>query len=66
MPESLIRAVVQIQMGHLHIAGRQRLWVDAKAMILRGDLHLLGQQILHRMIRPVMPELQLESLPAQR
>jgi len=36
-----------------------------KAMILRGNLHLAGQKILHRVIRAVMPEFQLERLPAE-
>jgi len=35
-------------------------------MILRGNFDLIGQQILHRMIRAVMAELQLKSLTTER
>ena len=66
MPHSLIRMVIQIHMRNFHFARRQRFRVHAKSMVLRRNLHLLRQQILHRVIRAVMPELQLERLPAQR
>ena len=56
VPHPLIRVIVQIHMRNLHVARRQRIWIHAKSMILRSDLHLLGAQVLHRMIRPMMPK----------
>src|SRR3984893_14796346 len=35
-------------------------------MVMCRDLDLAGLQLLHRMIASVVPELQLEGLPAQR
>src|SRR6516225_6562710 len=34
-------------------------------MILRGDLHLIGQQIFHRMVRTVVAEFQFEGSAAK-
>ena len=50
VPHAFIGVVVQIDMRNLHVARRQRFGIDAEPMILRGNLHLASQQILHRMI----------------
>ena len=42
--------------------GRQRLLVDREAVVLAGDAHATGVQVLHRMIRAVVAELHLEGL----
>src|SRR5579872_662709 len=53
-------------MCDLDVARWQRIRVHTKTVILRGDFHLFGQQILNGMIRSVMPESQLESFSAKR
>ena len=35
-------------------------------MILRGDFHFFRKQVLNRMIRPMVPEFQLERFSAKR
>src|ERR1700730_8307012 len=66
MSQAFIRLIVQVQMGDFDVARGQRIRVDAESMILRRDFHLLGQQVLHRMIRAMMAESQLESLSTKR
>ena len=65
MPHAFIGVVVQVQMRYFDIAGRQRFRVHAETMILRGNLDLIGEKILYRMVRTVMAELQLEGLTAK-
>src|SRR5262252_5224501 len=59
------RMVVQVDMRDFHVARRKRVRIDRETMILRGNLHLFGQQILHRMIRAVVPKFQLEGFAAK-
>ena len=66
MAHAFVGVVVQIHVRDFDVAGRQRIRVHAEAVILRGDFHVARQQILHRMIRAVMAEFQLESFAAQR
>src|SRR5262249_21976851 len=40
--------------------------IHSKTMILRGNFHLLCEEILHRVIRPVMPKFQLERFASKR
>ena len=63
---AFVGVVVEIDVSDFHIAGRQRFGIDAESVILRGDFDFLGDQILHGMIGTMMPELQFESLAAQR
>src|SRR5713226_1630904 len=62
---ALVGVIVQIDVRDFHIARRKRVRVDAEAVILGGDFYLFGQEIFHRMIRAVMPELQFKGLPSQ-
>ena len=39
---------------------------DFVAVILRGDVHAPRQQVLHRMVAPAMPELELVGARPQR
>src|SRR5216117_3075532 len=59
------RAVVQVHVGYLELRLRQGVRVDREAVILRGDVDPPSAQILHRLISPAVPELQLERLPAE-
>src|SRR5437763_17020456 len=63
MAEPLDGSVVEIQVRHLDV-GRQRVRIDGEPMILRGDFDLARVELLHRMIRATMAELQLERLAA--
>ena len=45
---------------------RQAFCVHRKAVVLRGDFHLAGFQILHRLIAAAMAEFQFESFSAKR
>src|SRR6516162_7898081 len=49
-PQSFIGVVEERPMGRLDPA-RQTLGVDNEAMVLAGDLHLAGEQILDRVVR---------------
>ena len=46
--------------------GRQRIGIDAEAMVLRGDLDGARIELLHRMVAAAMAELQLVGLGAER
>jgi len=39
---------------------RQRIGIDRKTVVLAGDEHLAGVEVLYRMVRTVMPELHLD------
>ena len=65
MAHALIGVIVQIDVRNFDFTGRQGFRVDTKTVILRGDFDLFRQQILYRMVRPVMAEFQFERLPAQ-
>src|ERR1041384_8812804 len=56
--QALVRAVEQRDMGDPD-AGRQRFRNHGEAMVLAGDLHLAGGEILHRMIGAAMTETHL-------
>jgi hypothetical protein len=62
---AFVGGVVQIHVGDFDVAGRKRVGIDAKAVILGSDFHLIGEQILHRMVGAVVAELQLEGFAAQ-
>ena len=51
-------AVIQVDVRDLDVF-RQRLGIDGEAVVLRRDLHLAGLELLDRMIRAAVPELQL-------
>src|SRR5215468_233012 len=57
--------VVQVQVRNFDFTGRERFRVNTKAVVLRGDLDLAGEQVLHRMVRAVVAKLKLERLAAQ-
>ena len=60
-----IRAVKQADMGFFYRFG-QAVAVNREAVIHRGDFHLAGGQIFHRMIGPVMALLHFDGLCAER
>src|SRR5215469_4342452 len=51
-------------MGELG-ASFQGLGVGGKSVVLGSDLHALGAQVHHRMVRTVMAKIKLVGLPAQ-
>ena len=57
--------VVKIQRS-TETSGGKLLRVNGKAVVLRGDFHPAGFQILYRLIAAAMAELQLEGLSAKR
>ena len=59
VPQALARVVVEVAMGGLPAAPGKRGRIDGEAVILGRDLHLVGGQVLHRVIRAVMTERQL-------
>src|SRR5262245_1328400 len=65
MPQPFDRAVVQVDVSDLDV-GRKRLRIDGKAVVLRGDFHLAGLELLHRMVRAAMSEFELERVAAHR
>ena len=65
MLEAFDGMIVQIQMREFAIGGH-RLPIDGKAVVLRGDFNLLRDQVLHRMIRAAVPELELIRIASER
>ena len=47
-------------------SGRQRPGLHREPVVLRGDLHAAGLEVLHRVVAAAVPELQLEGPGAQR
>src|SRR5213594_4392019 len=55
--EALDRAVVEVAVRHDESARRiEAPFVDLELVILGGDRDRAGAKVLHRMVRPVMPE----------
>ncbi len=66
MAKSLIGPVIQVDMRDFDVARGQRIRIHHETVILRGDFHVPGLQILDRVIRAVMAELQLVGSAAER
>ena len=64
MAHALQRAIVEIDMSRLQVAG-QVVQLDREAMVLRGDLDLLGALIEHGLIGAAVAEFQLVRLASQ-
>src|ERR1043166_2428674 len=64
--ETFERLVVEIDVHVLDLVLRQRVGIDRKAVILRGDLDAAGAEVLDRMIAAAMAELQLVRPAAER
>ncbi len=63
--ETFQRLIVQVDMRDFDIVHVQRIRIHRETVIVRGNLHSLGQLIEHRVIRATMPELQFVSFPAE-
>src|SRR5689334_3292210 len=63
--KALHSLVIQIYMRQFDFGIAQRVWIYRETMVLRRNLHFPGQAIQHRVVRAMMPELQLECLPAK-
>src|SRR6185437_7549853 len=61
--ETLERAVEERAVRGPHV-GRQRRLVDREAVILAGDEHPPGIEVLHRMVGAMVAELHLQRAPA--
>src|SRR5438477_11494715 len=64
--QALERRVVRVRVRQFDFVLRQRVGIYGEVMVVRGDLDLPGVQLLHRMIAAVVPELEFESLAAER
>ena len=64
MSKALEGAVVQVDVGRDHVP-RERFPRDREAVVLRGDGDRPRREVLHRVIRSPVPELQLESGAAE-
>src|SRR5439155_3249983 len=62
--QTLAGLVVQVDVGRLD-SGRKRGEVDAEAVVLRRDLHAPRRDVLDRLIRAAMTELELVGLRAE-
>ena len=60
MPQTFHRLVVQINAVHRHIR-RQRIGINGKTMVLGGDLHPAGIQILDWLIASAMTKLEFKG-----
>ena len=54
---AFVGVVVEVDVGDFDVARGQRFRIDAEAVILGGDFHFFGEQVLNGMIRAVMAEL---------
>ena len=63
MAEPLDRPVVEVGVGEDQLRPpRERFGIDGEPVVLRRDLHLPRAQVLDRMVRAAVPELELEGL----
>ncbi len=51
MAQAFVGVIVEIEVRDFDFAGGQRFGVHAEAVILRSDFHLIGEQVLYRMVR---------------
>ena len=59
------RLVIQVHVRQLDLVGVDRVWIDGKVVVVRGDLHLAGEVVAHRVVAAVMAEFELVCLAAQ-
>ena len=59
--EALVGAVVEVDVGLDEVAGGVQRRVHGEAVVLGRDLHAPAGEVLHGLVRPPMPELQLEG-----
>src|SRR5262249_6556196 len=62
--QALARDVVEVRVGALR-ADRERVEIDAEAVVLRGDLDAPGGEVLHRLVRAAVAEFELVGLAAE-
>src|SRR5947209_20348855 len=63
--ESLDRAVVQVPVRDVEVAGWDRGRVDLELMVLAGDVHAHGVAVLHGQVGAVMPVRETRRRPAR-
>src|SRR5262252_7013823 len=66
VPHTFECLVVQVDVGQFDLAFRQRVGIDGEVVIVRSDLYLAREQLLHRMVSTVMSELEFEGPAAER
>ena len=64
MGQSLQSLIIQVDVAQLNILTLKGFHVHTKTMVLRSDLHSSCLEVLHRLIRTPVAELELESLPS--
>ena len=62
--QALHGTVVEVDMGYLQLIA-QRGGVGGISVVLGGDVHGAGGQLMHRVIAAAVPELELEMLPPE-
>ena len=55
--KAFVGVVVQIDVCNLDVFGGEGVGIHSESMILGGDFHLFGEEILNGMIRAMMTEL---------
>ena len=66
MAKTFKRIVVQVDMRQIHLALLERVRIDGKVMVVRGDLDFARLRMLHRMVAAMMSKFQLVGLAAKR
>ena len=56
--DPLHRAVVEVELGDVEVAGRHRAGLDLELMVLAGDVDEAAVKVLHRVVDPVVAEWQ--------
>ena len=62
---TFVGVIVQVDVCDFNFPGRKRIGVHGKTVILRGDFHLFGKEILYRVIRAMVAELQLKGFATE-
>ena len=66
MTKSLECLVVQVDVGHVNLILRQRIYVHNESMILSRNFHLPLLEIHDRMVTTTMTEFEFVGSPPQR
>ena len=66
MPHSFYGLIVEVDVGQFQVRVLNGVHVHAKPVVLRGYFNLTGEQIFDWVIRPVVPEFELEGFSTER
>lgn len=66
VPESLVRAIIQVNVRYFKGLRIERAGINSESMILRCNLNVLCEKVLYRMVPAAVTELELECRSSKR